>query len=233
MEVELKRYLSVVIPAYNEENYIGGLLEDLTTQFYAEGVAIYVADGGSTDKTIEVCNSFKDRLNVQVIKGGTVTRGRNAGLERVCTDCVLFIDADVRLTNPFQLYSVWYALGTAKLVGAKLRSSGNLLSGFAYRLFNIVNSILSKNKPFAVGSFFGTRTQIIRKLGAWDETIIHGEDWILSNKYKAKDFAFCPHHILVDDRRFKKTGYFGMFKLMLMSAFFGVEYMRKDHGYWK
>jgi glycosyltransferase involved in cell wall biosynthesis len=231
--VQLKNQLTVVIPAYNEEDYIGGILEDLTTQIHAEGVAIYVADGGSTDRTVEICMQYKKRLNIQVIEGGSVTRGRNAGLEETRTDCVLFIDADVRLTNPFQLFSVWYALGDHTIVGSKLRSSGSALSGIAYRLFNFVNKIICKKHPFAVGSFSGFRTGRLRKLGGWDESIIHGEDWVLSGKYKPKEFAFCPHHALVDDRRFKRTGYFGMFKLMIMSAWKGEEYMRRDHGYWK
>lgn len=231
--VQLKNYLSIVIPAYNEESYIGGLLEDLTTQIHAEGVAVYVADGGSTDRTVEVCLQYKNRLNLEVIEGGSVTRGRNAGLEEVRTNCVLFIDADVRLTNPFQLFSVWYLLGNHLIVGCKLRSSGNNMSGIAYRLFNLVNSIICKRRPFAVGSFSGFRTRHLRKIGGWDETLIHGEDWVLSGKYSPTDFVFCPHHALVDDRRMKKTGYFGMFKLMLVSAWKGEEYMRQDHGYWK
>ena len=232
-EVELRNYLTVVIPAFNEEDYIGGLLEDLTVQIYAQGVRVIVADGGSTDRTVEICNSYRVKLNIEVIEGGSVTRGRNAGLEEVQTDCVLFIDADVRLTNPFQLFSVWYDLGSYRLVGAKLRSSGGFASGISYWLFNQVNSIICKKRPFAVGSFFGTRTFAIRKRGGWDESLIHGEDWVLSGKYDSRDYKACPHHVLVDDRRFKKTGYFGMFKLMLMSAWKGEEYMRQDHGYWK
>jgi glycosyltransferase involved in cell wall biosynthesis len=232
-KVELKKYISVVIPAFNEENYIGGLLEDLTKQHHSKGVHIIVADGGSTDRTVEICNSYQDRLNIEVIEGGSVTRGRNAGLEEVRTDCVLFIDADVRLTSPLQLYSVWYDLGTYRLVRAKLRSDSGLMSSFAYWLFNKVNIIISKRRPFAVGSFFGTRTLAIRKRGGWDESLIHGEDWVLSGKYAPEDCKVSTHFITVDDRRFKKTGYFGMFKLMIMSAWKGEEYMRQDHGYWK
>jgi glycosyltransferase involved in cell wall biosynthesis len=236
-EVELHTRITVVIPAYNEEAYIGGLLNDISMQFHAEGMTVIIADGGSTDRTLEVIaekqKEYKDYLDIQVVKGGTVTRGRNAGLKLVKTEDVLFIDADVRLTNPFQIFNVWYKLGSHKLVGAKLRSNSGFPSNIVYRLFNIVNSQLSKKHPFAVGSFFGTKVKTLKSLGRWNEKLIHGEDWVLSRKYAPSQFTLCSYPILADDRRFKKTGYWGMFKLMITSAWRGEEYMKQDHGYWK
>lgn len=237
--VELQKYITVVIPAFNEENYIGGLLSDLSMQTYAHGLKIIVADGGSSDNTVSICKEaalkYADHLEIVVIKGGTVTQGRNAGLELTKTGYVLFIDADVRLSNPFQIYNVWHKLGTRdiKLVGAKIKSNKGIPSGLAYKLFNFINVCMSQKKPFAIGSFFGTHTEVICKKGKWDETLMHGEDWVLSRTYKPKEFSFCSYPIYVDDRRFKKTGYFGMLKLMLISAWKGPDYMRKDHGYWK
>jgi len=36
----------------------------------------------------------------------------------------------------------------------------------------------------------------------------------------------------VDDRRFRKMGYWRMLVLMVRSAIHGPSYMREDHGYW-
>lgn len=231
--VKLSRTLSVVIPAYNEENYIAGLLEDLTTQLCAKNIAIYIADGGSTDKTVAICQSYSDRLNLAVITGGSVTVGRNAGLSFVETEYVLFIDADVRLTSNLQLLDTWTALKNYRLVGCHVHSASGFSSRFAHAVFNTVNRVISLFRPFAVGAFFGVRTQDMREFGGWDETLIHGEDWVLSGKYPARDFHFCKHAILVDDRRLKKTGYWGMAKLLILSAWKGEKYMRADQGYWK
>ena len=68
----LKELLTIVVPSKNEEGYIGNLLQSLSEQWYIEGVQIYVADAQSTDRTREIVNSYKDRLNVDVIEGGTV-----------------------------------------------------------------------------------------------------------------------------------------------------------------
>lgn len=230
--MKLKNIISIVIPAYNEELYIGNLLDSIRNQFFTKDVAIFVADGGSTDKTVEICETYKSCLNIKVIKGGSVSRGRNAGLAKVKTEFVLFIDADAVLSNPFHIFDAYTLLKKYKVVGTKLRSDCGKISGLVYKLFNYVNAIISKRKPFAVGSFCGYQTKSIKEKGGWDETVIHGEDWLLSSKFTPEEFAICSHCIIVDDRRFKKTGYFGMLKLMLLSAWLGESYMKKDHGYW-
>ena len=232
----LHRELTIVIPAYNEEDYIGNLLSDIAAQDHIHNVKVYVADGGSTDKTVDIClkmaNVYK-HIDIEVIKGGSVTRGRNAGLSKVDTKYVIFIDADVRLSNSCHIFHTWYLLNNKTLVATRLSSSAKGLSKLAYQLFNLYNKHILHKRKFAMGSFFATRTLVIKSLGGWDETLIHGEDWVLSGKYRACDTELSKYPAIVDDRRFKKSGYFWMLKLMIMSAIHGEDYMRKDHGYWK
>lgn len=232
----LHKEITIVIPAYNEEEYIGNLLSDIAAQDYIDSVKVYVADGGSTDKTVEVCLAASDchtHIDIEVIKGGSVTRGRNEGLSKVNTKYVIFIDADVRLYNAYHIFHAWYLLNSKSLVATKLASSAKGLSNLAYQLFNFYNKFILRKRKFAIGSFFATRTSAIRSLGGWDETLIHGEDWVLSRKYPAEDIVLSKYPAIVNDRRFKRSGYFWMLKLMINSAIRGEDYMRKDHGYWK
>ena len=56
--------LTIVIPAKNEVAMLPRLLDSLARQDY-EGMAetrVIVADAGSTDGTVEVALSFRDRL---------------------------------------------------------------------------------------------------------------------------------------------------------------------------
>jgi len=69
--------LTIVIPCKNEENYIVPLLEDLLQQHDIGDVRIIIADADSTDATVPLINTYKGDLNIEVIKGGNVSVGRN------------------------------------------------------------------------------------------------------------------------------------------------------------
>src|SRR3981189_1856481 len=91
--------LTIVIPAKNEATMLPRLLESLCRQDYADmsSTRVLVADAGSTDGTVEVALSFRDRLAVEVVPGGLPSVGRNAGARLAATRYVLFLDADVEL----------------------------------------------------------------------------------------------------------------------------------------
>ena len=228
--------ITVVIPCYNEKDYIVNLLEDLYSQKGSDGLEVIIADANSNDGTKDLIRSWsfdQNKLQISLIEGGPVSVGRNRGLEAVNTPYVVFIDADVRIKNSSHLEDVLKKLKSGNsLVSSRPRSISGIMSDSAYIIFNVFNRLLSLFKPFALGSFFATNVTKVRELGGWDETIIHGEDWILSSKYKASEFKFTKSPIYVDDRRFRKMGYWKMFILMINSAFYGPSYMRKDHGYW-
>jgi polyisoprenyl-phosphate glycosyltransferase len=84
--------ITAIIPAYNEEQTIGNVLDCITK--VEEITQIIVVSDGSTDKTAEVAASF----NIEVIelvenvgKGGAM----KAGIERCSNENVVFLDADL------------------------------------------------------------------------------------------------------------------------------------------
>lgn len=53
-------FVSVIIPAYNEEKYIRKCLEEWVNQDYPKDrYEIFVYDGMSTDKTAEIIREFE------------------------------------------------------------------------------------------------------------------------------------------------------------------------------
>src|SRR5215510_7137393 len=93
--------LTIVIPAKNEAKLIPQLLTSLTTQDYSKmsSTRVLVADANSTDGTPEIVMSFRDRLNVGVIRGGMPSFGRNQGAAQADSQYVLFLDADIELAE--------------------------------------------------------------------------------------------------------------------------------------
>src|SRR5579864_2957189 len=93
--------LTIVIPAKNEAKLIPRLLTSLTNQDYSKmsSTRVLVADANSTDGTPEIVMSFRDRLNVGVIRGGMPSVGRNQGAAQADTPYILFLDADIELAD--------------------------------------------------------------------------------------------------------------------------------------
>ena len=86
--------ISFIIPAYNEEDYLGKTLERLLTSADAVGESyeiIVVADG-CTDKTTELAR----KLGAQVLEVELrhIAAVRNAGAKIAAGDLFIFVDAD-------------------------------------------------------------------------------------------------------------------------------------------
>lgn len=216
----MKNLLTIVIPCKNEENYIVPLLEDLLQQHGIEGVRIIIADADSTDATVPLIKTFKDELNVEIVKGGPVSVGRNNGAKLVTTPYILFLDADVRLFNHHAISDAVKCIHEEKLdlITANIKNYGkDLRASFFFWGFNVINKIMTKNTPFAIGAFFLTRRSKFEELEGFPNKYDTSEDYILSKKYDAKKFKIIHHYFGQDERRFKKLGYWGMLKYMAVN----------------
>lgn len=91
--------LSAVILTKNEENNIKRCLESLS--FTDE---IIVVDSGSTDKTIEIVQTFKDVIIIETEWKGFV-ENKKIGVSRASHDWILWIDADEEV--PENLANEW------------------------------------------------------------------------------------------------------------------------------
>jgi hypothetical protein len=102
-------------------------------------------------------------------------------------------------------------------------------------VFNLINKIISRKTPFAVGTYFFTTKKRFDELGGFDESLDNSEDYWLSKQYDPKKFRIADYYIGQDDRRFKKMGYFGMIKLIIQGYLNrnNIEFFKKDIGYWK
>lgn len=88
--------VSVIVPIYNAEKFLAECVESILNQTY-ENIEVILIDNGSTDKTPQICDGFKARDNrVRVIHKihGSISSGRNAGLEVAQGEYITFVDSD-------------------------------------------------------------------------------------------------------------------------------------------
>jgi len=220
--MKLQDLVTIIIPCKNEEKYIGYLLDSLSQQMGIGNTRILVADADSTDNTINVVKLYNDVLNIEVIKGGPVSVGRNNGAKLATTPYILFLDADVRLFHPSTIYDAVNKMEAFKLdlVTANIKNYGpHLRASFLFWKFNLVNKIIAKKTPFAIGAFFLTRRSKFEEVGGFPNKYETSEDYILSQQYDPKKFMIIDHYFGQDERRFTKLGYLGMMWYMTVNFF--------------
>lgn len=95
--------VTVVVPAYNVERYLGACLDSIIAQSVWPRCRVIVVDDGSTDGTAAIADDYASRhQNLSVVHqpnaGPGAGAARNHGLDLVETEFVLFVDGDDLLT---------------------------------------------------------------------------------------------------------------------------------------
>ena len=88
--------VSIIIPVYNSEKYIGRCLDSIINQTY-KNLEIICLNDGSKDKSIDVLNEYKkkDKRIVIVDKQNEgVSKTRNKGIKIATGDYIMFCDND-------------------------------------------------------------------------------------------------------------------------------------------
>ena len=225
----MKDEVTIVVPCKNEESYIYYLLDCLKKQKGIEGIRIYIADC-STDNTRRVIENHKDWLDVEVIEGGPVSVAKNNGAYLVTTPYILFIDADVRFFSNTVIYDTLKQMKEEDLhlIGLNIKCyDKDLRAQLSFSIFNVLNKILSKWIPFAVGAYLLTRKDKFYEHGKFPCKYPTSEDFHLSRKFDPKKFKIAKHYFGQDSRRFKKMGYLGMSIYLIKNFLF-----KDNHKHW-
>lgn len=92
----MKPTISVIVPAYNAENYIKDTLNSILNQSFSDFEVICI-DDGSRDNTLAVIQKIAledSRVKVYSIKNSGVSVARNIGIGKAVGKWIQFVDAD-------------------------------------------------------------------------------------------------------------------------------------------
>ena len=101
--IVMKKLLSIIVPVYNVEKYVGGCIESIINQTYTQFELIIINDG-STDCSFEICKKYamKDKRIVLVSQENLgVAAARNKGLNMANGEWIGFVDSDDYLDSDF------------------------------------------------------------------------------------------------------------------------------------
>jgi len=198
---------------------------------------VLVADANSTDGTPEIVMSFRDRLNVSVIRGGMPSVGRNLGAAQAESDYVLFLDADIELAH------VSVVRRAVELAQRKqlhcvttniLCRDGNWIDKGIYAGNDVFQYLSQLHRPFATGMFMMFERKKFWELGGFHEQVLYAEDYLLTQQVERRKFGIVRGGVYTTNRRFQKMGRLRVGWLFLRTAvnYWNQDYFLRDHKYW-
>ncbi|GEM_PF-3543104 len=175
--------VSVVIPVYNREAYVGQTIQSVLRQTFSDFELVVINDG-STDRSESVIRGFKDsRLTVVTQSNQGLARTWNIGLGRARGEFVKLLDSDDLIAPTF--------LGEHLEFARRIPESDVVYSNWvtidehgAFVSKTRLGEIPSLWTTLLHGNVFGVHEMLFRKValdsvGAFDSTIRICEDWDL------------------------------------------------------
>lgn len=88
--------ISIIVPVYNMEKYLGQCLDSILKQTY-ENIEIIVVNDGSTDQTLLICHQYAEkdsRIRLICQEHAGISAARNIGLEDSNGDLITFVQPE-------------------------------------------------------------------------------------------------------------------------------------------
>ncbi|MFP4430099.1 MAG: glycosyltransferase [Spirochaetota bacterium] len=197
--------ISVIVPTYNEAEYLPKLLDCLKAQTL-RSFEIIVADNASDDGTREIATSYGARL----APGGLPPEGRNRGAAEAKGDYFFFFDADVKFSKHF----LKQALGEMKKRNAELATCetvplSNLhLDRFMHSFANFFVKLNLERDPHAPGFCIMVSRRVFEAVGGFDESLKLAEDHdFVKRAAEHVPLVFLEKvRVTVSVRRYRKEG---------------------------
>lgn len=123
--------ISIVIPAYNCDRYIGQAIESILNQTYSS-YEIIVVDDGSQDKTREALQPYCQHIQYVYQENQGVSVARNHGLNLARGEFIVFLDADDmflpdKLTTQLAVFEAQPQLGLVQSGWRRVNQKGEIL----------------------------------------------------------------------------------------------------------
>jgi glycosyltransferase involved in cell wall biosynthesis len=205
--------ITVVIPAYNEEKYVGATIENVKEAIgeyrkkYPDEVEILVVNNNSTDRTEQVAQEHGARV---VFEGkNQIAASRNAGGRAARGRIVAFLDADDHISSNM-LILVHEAMTSGTYIGGGVaRIYRDKRIKMAEWLENI-NNIGRRITGVSTGLIYTTK-EVFERVGGYDERYYAAEEgrFILDvkklGKQRGKKFRnITEGYVIKSARKFEK-----------------------------
>lgn len=179
---------SVVIPAHNEEEYIGRCIRAVISAakyVKPDSVEIIVVANRCTDKTCAIAEHYGAKVLVNDEK--CIAAVRNTGVKAAKGEIVVTIDADSLMTK-YSLAEIKEKLESGKFIGGGTdpkfeRMSLGIAASALYVAFNLL-PVMIRNGGYLSGAMFWFYKRDFEAVNGFDESLISLEDMDFAARLK-------------------------------------------------
>ncbi|MCF4102117.1 glycosyltransferase family 2 protein [Gillisia sp. M10.2A] len=170
--------ISIIVPCFNQAEYLPDALESVLNQNYDEWECIIVNDG-STDNTEEIAREYEkknSRFKYCYQENAGLSVSRNSGIQLAKGDYILPLDADDVLGNNYILHALEEFKNdeSLKLVYCNVCKFGLVDTFWNLPDFSLLE-LSKKNMIIASGVY---KKEDWKEIGGYDKNMIYGwEDW--------------------------------------------------------
>lgn len=212
-----KSSFTVVIPAHNEENYIGKCLRAVRSaaKYVApDNVEIVVVANRCTDKTAAIARHYGAKVLLNADK--CIAAIRNTGVNAASGEIVVTIDADSLMTK-FSLAEIKLMLQSGRYVGGGTnlkfdRMSLGIAVSSMYVAVNLIPAMI-KSGGYLSGAMFWFYKRDFDVIGGFDESLVSLEDLDFAKRLKKlgmsrrqKYGTLKRSYVLTSSRKFDEFG---------------------------
>ncbi len=201
MTIKTKPKVSVIIPLYNQKQFVGQAIESILNQSY-ENIEIIVVNDGSTDNPFSVLEKYKDNIILINQENKGLAGARNTGIKNSSGEYLQLLDADDFLHEDkikLQLEFLKNHNAIISYCEALQYSENNKKTypnyiGKVEDMFSSLYNIWEKY-PLPSHSLLIKR-EIFDRFGLFDEQLKASEDRYFFSKLAAKkiDFKYYPFY---------------------------------------
>ena len=207
---------SVVIPAHNEEKYIGKCLRSIksASKYVSGGVEMIVVANRCTDRTAAIAKHYGARVLTNDDK--CISAIRNTGIRAAKGRIIVTIDADSMMTK-YSLAEIKTMLESGNYIGGGTnpkfdRMSVGIAFSAAYVALNLL-PVMIKNGGYLSGAMFWFYKKDFETVGGFDESLVSLEDMdfavrlnAFGRKHGKKYGTLKKSYILTSARKFDRFG---------------------------
>ena len=165
----MKPLISIIIPTYNDAPFLARCLDSVFAQTINDFEVIVVNDG-STDNTLDILQSYHDRITVidQANQGRNPARTR--GFKESQGDFLIFLDSDIKMRSDMLelLYQALVQNPGASYAYSSFRFGGKLFKGFPFDPERLRQLNYIHTSALIRGEDFPGFDPVIKKFQDWD-----------------------------------------------------------------